>query len=97
MDFKVGQDSDHQDIVAKQVVEVVAKGWLPYSELKDALNCTASTAKRVVQRCAEKGLLDKDGQGYKLAEKASQLLSLTGANLKRKDKATPIWKRGNDD
>ena len=97
MDFKVGQDSDHQDIVAKQVVEVVAKGWLPYSELKDALNCTASTAKRVVQRCAEKGLLDKDGQGYKLAEKASQLLSLTGANLKRKDKGTPIWKRGNDD
>lgn len=97
MDFKVGQDSEHQDITAKQVVEVVAKGWLPYSSLKDALNCTPSTAKRVVQRCAEKGLLEKDGAGFKVGEKARQMLSLTGANLVRKDKPKPIWKRGNDD
>jgi hypothetical protein len=98
LDFKVGQDSEHQDITAKQVVEVVAKGWLPYSQIKDALNCTPSTAKRVIQRCAEKGLLEKDGAGFKVGEKARQILSLTGANLKRKESSgTPIWKRGNDD
>lgn len=97
MDFKVGQDSEHQDITAKDVIGALAKGWLPYSQLKDALNCTPSTAKRVVQRCAEKGLLEKDGQEFKLSDKARQLISLTGANLVRKDKATPIWKRGNDD
>lgn len=97
MDFKVGKDSEHNDITAKQVIEIVAKGWLPYASLKDALNCTVSTAKRVVQRCAEKGLLEKEGTGFGLSEKARQMLSLTGANLKRKDKATPIWKRGNDE
>lgn len=92
MEFKVGQDSDHKDISAKDVCEALAKGWLPYSQLKDALNCTPSTAKRVVQRCAEKGFLEKDGQEYKLSEKSRQLISLTGANLVRKSAPVKPWK-----
>jgi len=95
--YKVGTDSEGQDITAKQVIEAVDRGWLPFSELKDVLGCTQASAQRAVKRCAEKGLLVKDGQGYKLSEKASQALSLTGRNLVRKEKATPIWKRGNDD
>lgn len=97
MEFKVGQDSDHADITAKQVLEALSKGWLPYSQLKDALNCTPSTAKRVVLRCAEKGFLEKDGQEYKMSEKARQLISLTGANLTRKGAGTPIWKQREQD
>jgi hypothetical protein len=45
----------------------------------------------------DKGVLIKDGQSYTLSEKARQAISLTGANLKRKDKALPVWKRGNDE
>lgn len=92
--YKVADDSAGAPITAKTVIEVVAKGWMPYDQLKDALGCTKTTATRAVKRVADKGLLAKDGSGFKLTEKASQLLSLTGRNLTRQDK--PIWKRGTD-
>lgn len=95
MDFKVGSDSAGDDIKAKTVIEVIDKGWLPFSQLKDALGCTQPSAQRAVKRCADKGLLVKDGQGYKLSEKASAALSLTGRNLTKK--SVPIWKRGSDE
>lgn len=92
LDFKVGTDSKGEGISAKAVVELIQRGWLPFSELKDSLNCTKTTATRAVSKCAERGLLEKEGQGYKLTEKAIGALSLTGHKLLELDK--PVWKRG---
>jgi hypothetical protein len=92
LDFKVGTNSAGEGISAKAVVELIQRGWLPFSELKDSLNCTKTTATRAVSKCAERGLLEKEGQGYKLTEKASGALSLTGHKLLELDK--PVWKRG---
>lgn len=92
LDFKVGTDSRGEGITAKTLVELVQRGWIPLSELKDALNCTKLTAQRAVAKCAERGLLVKDGPGYKLTDKATGALSMTGHLLLEKDK--PVWKRG---
>lgn len=94
LDFKVGTNSAGEGISAKAVVELIQRGWLPFSELKDALNCTKTTATRAVSKCAERGLLEKEGQGYKLTEKAIGSLSLTGHKLLELDK--PVWKRGQE-
>lgn len=94
LDFKVGTNSAGEGISAKAVVELIQRGWLPFSELKDALNCTKTTATRAVSKCAERGLLEKEGQGYKLTEKAIGALSLTGHKLLELDK--PVWKRGQE-
>ena len=95
--YKVADDSAGNPITAKDVLEVVAKGWLPYDQLKDALGCTKTTATRAVKRVAEKSLLEKDGSGFKLTEKANQMLSLTGAKLQRKGAGIPIWKQREKD
>jgi hypothetical protein len=92
LDFKVGTDSKGEGISAKTLVELVQRGWIPLSELKDALNCTKVTAQRAVAKCVERGLLEKEGQGYKLTDKAIGALSLTGHKLLELDK--PVWKRG---
>ena len=91
LDFKVGTDSAGQGISAKALVELVQRGWLPLSELKDTLNCTKPTAQRAVARCVERGLLAKEGAGYKVTDKAIGALSLTGHQILQKDK--PVWKR----
>ena len=91
LDFKVGTDSAGQGISAKALVELVQRGWLPLSELKDTLNCTKPTAQRAVARCVERGLLAKEGTGYKVTDKAIGALSLTGHQILQKDK--PVWKR----
>lgn len=92
LSYKVADDSAGEPITAKAVLEVVAKGWLPYDQLKDALGCTKTTATRAVKRVADRGLLVKDGSGFKLTEKADQMLSLTGANLTRKSAPVRPWK-----
>lgn len=92
LDFKVGTDSAGQGITAKALVELVQRGWIPFAELKDVLNCTKTTATRAVAKCVERDLLRKDGAGYKLTDKATGALSLTGHLLLEKDK--PVWKRG---
>ncbi|CAB4131934.1 Archaeal primase DnaG/twinkle, TOPRIM domain [uncultured Caudovirales phage] len=92
LDFKIGTDSAGEGITAKTLLELVQRGWLPFAELKDALNCTKTTATRAVSKCVERELLKKDGAGYKLTDKATGALSLTGHMLLEKDK--PVWKRG---
>lgn len=91
LDFKVGTDSAGQGITAKALVELVQRGWIPFAELKDALNCTKTTATRAVAKCVDRDLLAKDGTGYKVTDKAIGALSLTGHQLLQKDK--PVWKR----
>jgi hypothetical protein len=91
LDFAVCTDSAGDKVLAKRLLEVVERSWLPFSELKDALNCTQGSAQRAVKKCVEKGLLAKDGGGYALTEKAKNALSLTGRSLVGSDK--PIWKR----
>jgi hypothetical protein len=92
LDFKVGTDSAGEDVMAKTIVTTIERRWESFDTLKDAWNTTKAGAQRMVKRCVEKGLLEKDGSGYKLTEKASSALSLTGRNLTQQDK--PIWKRG---
>lgn len=92
LDFKVGTDSAGEDIMAKTVVQTVNRRWESLDTLKDIWGCTKAGAQRAVKRCVEKGLLAKDGQGYKLTEKSLNALSLIGHNLTQQDK--PIWKRG---
>lgn len=94
LDFKVGTDSAGQGIAAKTLIELIQRGWLPLSELKDTLNCTKPTAQRAVARCVERGLLAKEGAGYKVTDKAIGALSLTGHQILQKDK--PVWKRGEE-
>lgn len=94
LDFKVGTDSAGQGIAAKTLIELIQRGWLPLSELKDTLNCTKPTAQRAVARCVERGLLAKEGTGYKVTDKAIGALSLTGHQILQKDK--PVWKRGEE-
>ena len=94
LDFKVGTDSRGEGIAAKTLIELIQRGWIPLSELKDTLNCTKIVAQRAVSRCAERGLLVKDGPGYKLTDKAIGALSMTGHMLLEKDK--PVWKRGQE-
>ena len=92
LDFKVGTDSAGEGIAAKTLLELVQRGWLPFAELKDSLNCTKTTATRAVAKCVERDLLAKDGPGYKLTDKATGAMSLTGHQILEKDK--PVWKRG---
>jgi len=94
LDFKVGTNSAGEGISAKSVVEIIQRGWVPLAQLKDALNCTKPTAQRAVAKCAERGLLEKEGQGYKLTEKSIGALSMTGHKLLELDK--PKWKRGDN-
>ena len=91
LDFKVGTDSAGEDIMAKTIITTIERRWESFDTLKDAWNTTKAGAQRMVKRCVEKGLLVKDGQGYKLTEKASNALSVTGRSLTQQDK--PIWKR----
>ena len=92
LNFKVSTDAAGEDIMAKTVIETIDRRWESFDTLKDMWGCTKSSAQRAVKRCVEKGLLVKDGQGYKLTEKSANALSLTGRNLTNMNK--PIWKRG---
>lgn len=91
LDFKVGSDSAGEAIKAKDVIEFIQRGWVPLSDLKDSFKCTKTTMQRVISRCAERGLLAKDGQGYKITEKAIGALSLTGRQILKLD--VPVYKR----
>lgn len=93
LDIKVGVNLDGDDITVKQVLNALKNGWVSGDVLKDVLNTTDKKVRTIVQACAAKGFLEKDGRGYKVSERAKQSLSLTGANLVRKDN-TPVWKRG---
>lgn len=92
LDFKVGTDSAGEAIKAKDVVEFIQRGWVPLSDLKDSFKCTKTTMQRAIGRCTERGLLVKDGQGYKVTEKAIGALSLTGRQILKLD--VPVYKRG---
>jgi hypothetical protein len=96
LDF-VATETKFKKISAKEVIEAIAHGWSSFDQLKNDLECDKSAVQRAVKKCVDKGVLIKDGQSYTLSEKARQAISLTGANLKRKDKALPVWKRGNDE
>ncbi len=78
----VGTTKEKQAISVRDVLALLARGWMPYSEIEHSLRCGRSVAQNAVKKCAGMGLLGQGvGGGYAVTEKGMQVLSHTGALL----------------
>lgn len=97
----VGSTRDKQAVKVKDVLALLARGWLPYSEIESALNCSRFVAQTAVKKCVGLGVLEPGAAGgHKVSEKGTAILSMTGAFLGAVPQARTSggrpWERGDE-
>lgn len=73
LDFVIGTNHKKQEIKARQVISVMKDGWQGYEVLSIRLDCSYSTARRIVEKCVfDYKLMVKEGRGYAVSPNISE-------------------------
>lgn len=98
----IGKDRDGKEIRASDLLKLLYRGWVPYSEIEKSFKCARATAQRMVKKCVESELLrpvSGSGKGeHELTDKGREILSQTGAFLgARKPVSSRPWMDTDDE
>ncbi len=84
---KIAERTDGTNILAKDALEVLDRGWLSIRELGESLKCGKSTAAKVIGALRRYGFITDKA----LTEEGKAALSLTGHEVM--EKSVPVYKR----
>jgi len=83
---KVAELPNGKAITAKQVLEILDRGWLSQHALGEALECSSGTANKIMKTLKRYGYVGEKV----ITDEAKQALSRIGHNILGHDK--PVWK-----
>lgn len=85
---KVAERGDGSAVVAKEVLEILSRGWLSQHSLAEALKCSSSTTNKIIKTLRRYGYISEKA----MTDEGKEALSRTGHVILDNDK--PVWKSG---